>query len=200
ALAACRRGNRMSNCHLVAGGCLMGLARSGLALRAPALRAATALTRPNRSAQRLPCGRHAVPTTKTVGPSDVVANHRIKCRDHLAHHRHDHDLRQFAGAFQTIVKEFERRIPIAGAHRGHVEHLAHVCTTAPDTASALERAALEGVGCNTDQSSDLFAAHAAELGQESVQVVCSLPVAVLSRCLMVGSADILSLWANFWTP
>jgi hypothetical protein len=28
------------------------------------------------------------------------------------------------------VKEFERRIPIAGAHRGHVEHLADVCTTA----------------------------------------------------------------------
>src|SRR5215813_13323030 len=54
------------------------LAASRLALRAPALRAATALTRPNRSAQRLPCGRHAVPSTKTVGPSDVVANHRIK--------------------------------------------------------------------------------------------------------------------------
>ena len=127
----------MSNCHLVAGRSLIDLAASRLALRAPALRAATALTRPNRSAQRLPCGRHAVPTTKTVRPSDVVANHRIKCRDHLPHHRHDHDLRQFAGAFQTIVKEFERRIPIAGAHRGHVEHLADVCTTAPDTASAL---------------------------------------------------------------
>src|SRR5215470_15161871 len=150
----------MSNCHLVAGRSLIDLAASRLALRAPALRAAK--TRPNRSAQRLPCGRHAVPTTKTVGPSDVVANHRIKCRDHLAHHRHDHDLRQFAGAFQTIVKEFERRIPNAGAHRGHVEHLADVCTTAPDTASALERAALEGVRRNTDQSSDLFAAHAAE--------------------------------------
>jgi hypothetical protein len=49
-------------------------------------------------------------TTKTVGPSDVVANHRIKCRDHLPHHRHDHDLRQFAGTFQTIVKEFEQQL------------------------------------------------------------------------------------------
>jgi hypothetical protein len=91
----------MSNCHVVAGRSLIDLVASKLALRAPALRAATALTRPNRSAQRLPCGRHAVPTTKTVGPSDVVANHRIKCRDHLPHHRHDHDLRQFAGTFQT---------------------------------------------------------------------------------------------------
>ena len=67
----------MSNCHLVAGGSLIPLAASRLALRAPALRAATALTRPNRSAQRLPCGRHAVPTAKTVGPNDVVANHRL---------------------------------------------------------------------------------------------------------------------------
>jgi hypothetical protein len=31
------------------------------------------------------------------------------------------DLRQFAGTFQTIVKEFEHRIPIAGAHRGHAD-------------------------------------------------------------------------------
>ena len=43
-----------------------------LALRAPALRAATALTRPNRSAQRLPCGRHSAPTAATVGPNDVI--------------------------------------------------------------------------------------------------------------------------------
>jgi hypothetical protein len=62
----------MSNCHLVAEGSLIVLATSRLALRAPALRAATALTRPNRSAQRLPCGRHAVPTPVTVGPTNVV--------------------------------------------------------------------------------------------------------------------------------
>src|SRR6266581_273733 len=62
----------MSNCHLVAGRSLIDLVASRLALRAPALRAATALTRPNRSAQRLPCGRHAVPTAVTVGPTNVV--------------------------------------------------------------------------------------------------------------------------------
>jgi hypothetical protein len=50
----------MSNCHLVAARSLIDLAASRLARRAPALRAATALTRPNCSAQRLPCGRHAV--------------------------------------------------------------------------------------------------------------------------------------------
>jgi hypothetical protein len=49
-----------------------------LALRAPALRAATALTRPSRSAQRLPCGRQNVPTAKTVGPNNVVANHCVE--------------------------------------------------------------------------------------------------------------------------
>ena len=57
----------MSNCHLVAARSLIDLAASRLALRAPALRAATALTRPNRSAQRLPRGRHGVPTAVTVG-------------------------------------------------------------------------------------------------------------------------------------
>src|SRR5215471_8344135 len=58
----------MSNCDLVAGRSLIALAASRLALGAPALRAATALTRPNRSAQWLPCGRHGVPTAVTVGP------------------------------------------------------------------------------------------------------------------------------------
>ena len=62
----------MSNCDFVAGGSLIALATSRLAVRAPALRAATALTRPNRSAQRLPWGRHAVPTPVTVGPTNVV--------------------------------------------------------------------------------------------------------------------------------
>jgi hypothetical protein len=60
----------MSNCDFVAGGPLIDLATSRLALRTPALRAATALTRPNRSAQRLPCGRHAVPT-----PVDAKREH-----------------------------------------------------------------------------------------------------------------------------
>ena len=39
-----RRGNRVSNCHRVAGGSLIDLAASRLALRAPALRAAATLT------------------------------------------------------------------------------------------------------------------------------------------------------------
>jgi len=62
----------MSNRDFVAGGSLIALAASRLALRAPALRAATALTRPNRPAQRLPCGCHAVPTAQTIGPNDVL--------------------------------------------------------------------------------------------------------------------------------
>jgi hypothetical protein len=62
----------MSNCDRVAARSLIDWAASRLALCAPALRAATALTPPNRSAQRLPCGRHAVPTAVTVGPTNVV--------------------------------------------------------------------------------------------------------------------------------
>jgi hypothetical protein len=57
------------------------LVASRLALRAPTLRAATALTRPDRSAQRLPRGRHTVPAADTVGPEDIVANHCIERGD-----------------------------------------------------------------------------------------------------------------------
>ena len=99
----------MSNCHLVAARSLIDWAASRLALRAPALREATALTRPNRSAQRLPCGRHAVQTAVTVGPDHVVANHGVERGDHLAHHHHDRNVRQFASGFQAIVESFERR-------------------------------------------------------------------------------------------
>jgi hypothetical protein len=70
----------MSNCDLVAARSLIDLAASRLALRAPALRAATALTRPNRPAQRLPCGRHGVPTDVTAGPNHVVDSAK---REHL---------------------------------------------------------------------------------------------------------------------
>ena len=159
----------MSNCHLVAGRSLIDLVASRLALRAPTLRVATALTRPDRSAQRLPCGRHNMPTTKTVGPKDIVANHCVEHGDHLTHHRHDHDLRQLAGGRETVVERLEHRIPIAGAHRRHVKHLADVRPPAPDAAPSLERAALEGVGRDADQRSDLLAAHAAKLGQHNVQ-------------------------------
>jgi hypothetical protein len=57
----------MSNCDFVAGRSV-----SRLALRAPALSAASALTRPNQSAQWLPSDRHIVPTVKMVGPNNVV--------------------------------------------------------------------------------------------------------------------------------
>ena len=54
----------MSNCDFVAGRSLIALVASRLALRAPARRAASALTRPNQSARWLPSGRHGVPTVK----------------------------------------------------------------------------------------------------------------------------------------
>src|SRR5258707_12940543 len=97
----------MSNCDLVAARSLIDLAASRLALRAPTLRAATTLTRPNRSAQRLPRDRHAVPTAPTIGPNHVVANHRVERGDHLTHHRHRRDPRQLSGGFQPIVEGLE---------------------------------------------------------------------------------------------
>ena len=62
----------MSNCDVGAGGSLIDVAASRLALRAPALRTATALTARNGSARGLPCSRYVVPPAVAVGPSDVV--------------------------------------------------------------------------------------------------------------------------------
>jgi hypothetical protein len=50
----------MSNCDFVAGRSLIDLVAARLALHAPALGAASALTRPNQSAQRLASGRHGL--------------------------------------------------------------------------------------------------------------------------------------------
>src|SRR5215207_3442118 len=99
----------MSNCDLVARGSLIDLAASRLALRASALCAATALTRPNQSARRLPCGRHAVPIAAAVDPRRVVAEHGVERGDHLTHHRHNDDLRLLSGRGEAIVERFERR-------------------------------------------------------------------------------------------
>src|SRR5262252_9423417 len=91
----------MSNCDFVAGRSLIALVASRLALRAPALRAASALTRPNQSAQWLPSSRHGVPIVKVVGPNEVITNHGIEHGDHLAHDRNDHDLRHLASALEA---------------------------------------------------------------------------------------------------
>src|SRR5215510_6672561 len=96
-----RRGDRMSNCDFVAGRSLIDLVASRLALRAPALCAASALTRPNQSAQWLSSGRHNVPTVKVVGPNDVIKNHGIEHGDHLARNRNDHDFRHLACALEA---------------------------------------------------------------------------------------------------
>ena len=67
------------------------------------------------------------------------------------------------------MERLEPRIPITGTHRRHVEHLADVRTTAPDAPPSLARTALESIGSDADQRSDLLAGHAAELGQEHNQ-------------------------------
>src|SRR5260370_35905703 len=110
----------MSNCHLVAARSLIDLATSRLALRAPALRAATTLTRPNRSAQRLPCGRYTVPTAMTIGPNNIVRNHCVERGDHLTHHRHDRDLRLLSAALEAVMERLGPRMPIPGINRPHV--------------------------------------------------------------------------------
>ena len=159
----------MSNCDFVTGRSLIDLAASRLALRAPALRAATSLTRPNRSAQRLACDRHSVRLANAGGPNDVVANHSVEHRDHLSHHRDGDDFREFAGRGQTTMEGLQYWVPIAGAQGGHVQHMANGCASTPNTTLSFELAAVEVIGSDADKSCDLFSAQLAELRQQRNQ-------------------------------
>ena len=70
---------------------------------------------------------------------------------------------------ETIVEPLEQRIPIAGAHRRHEEHVADWRATAPHATLSLELATLEGIRRNAYQRSHLLATHTAEFGQERNQ-------------------------------
>jgi hypothetical protein len=75
----------MSNCLLRKAGSPSVLAASRLALRATALGAATALTRPARQALCSSCSRHGVPAcVGAVHPFRGVPEHGVKGGDHLA--------------------------------------------------------------------------------------------------------------------
>ena len=71
------------------------------------------------------------------------------------------------------MEGFEPRIATPGAHRRHVEDLADVRTAAPDGSPSLERAALEGVGRDADQRSDLFAVIRPSSGNSAINVQAS---------------------------
>jgi hypothetical protein len=105
----------------------------------------------------------------TVGPNYVITNHCVERGDHLAHHRNDLDLRLLSSGFETVMEGLERRIPIAGAHRRHVQRLAYIRTTAPNAPPSFERTTLESIGRDADQRSDLFTGHVTELRQERDQ-------------------------------
>jgi hypothetical protein len=79
----------MSNCDFVAGRSLIALAASRLALRTPALRAATALTRPKRSAQRPPCA--AVTRASPTGAEPSAERSAV---DRPVRHARVHELKR----------------------------------------------------------------------------------------------------------
>jgi len=145
----------MSNCVFGGAGLLLVRDASRLALRAPALCAATTLSRYARRAVGLSGGRHSAPTVTTVVPQHVIASHGIERSEDFSHHCNDDDLRFFSSRLQTVVEDFKRGIAASGDQGGHVEHAADGCATAPDAAHSFQLSALEVIGCNADQSRDL---------------------------------------------
>jgi hypothetical protein len=82
----------MSNCIVAGAEWPIVRSASRLTLRAPALRAAMALTRLARWESGLSCGRHDVPADRTVDPRCIVTKHSIEDGDDLTHDSDEDDL------------------------------------------------------------------------------------------------------------
>src|SRR6266700_7265091 len=94
----------MSNCVVAGAEWPIVRSASRLTLRAPALRAAMALTRLARWASGLSCGRHDVPADRTVDPRCIVTKHSIEDGDDLTHDSDEDDLAFFPVAARRSWK------------------------------------------------------------------------------------------------
>src|SRR3954462_5230525 len=99
-------------------------------------------------------------------PASAVAQHGVERGDHLAHDGDKDDLGLLAGGGEAVVECFEGGGVTAGAEGCHVEEVSDRHCSAVDTAVSPQLAAVEIVGRETDESGDLFAAHATELRQQ----------------------------------
>src|SRR5829696_2112229 len=112
-------------------------------------------------------------------PASAVAQHGVERGDYLAHDGDKDDLGLLAGGGEAVVECFEAGVVTAGAEGCHVEDVSDRHAAAIDAAMSAELATVEIVGRETDESGDLFAAHATELRQQG-GVVKSLTM-LLSR-------------------
>ena len=99
-------------------------------------------------------------------PASAVAQHGVQRGDHLAHDGDKDDLGLLAGGGEALVECSEGGVVTAGAEGRHVEDVSDRHAAAIDAAMSAELATIEIVGRETDESGDLFAAHATELRQQ----------------------------------
>jgi hypothetical protein len=102
-------------------------------------------------------------------PCSIVADHGIEDGDHLSHDGDDDDFGFLIGRGETVVKDLEGGIVSGCAEGSHVEDVTDRHSAAVDAAMSFELATVEVVRRKSDEGSDLFAAHLAELWQESDQ-------------------------------
>jgi hypothetical protein len=98
-------------------------------------------------------------------PLDIVTKHGVEGYNHLAHHCDDDDLSLFAGGGEAFGEGFEMRIVSTRAQSGHVEDVTHGHATPVDTSMSFKLSAVEVIGRETDEGSDLLAIELTELGQ-----------------------------------
>ena len=99
-------------------------------------------------------------------PCKIIAEHGVEGCDHLSHDGNDNDFGFLVGRCETIVKDFEDGIISGCTEGGHVKDVADRHAATVDAAMSFEPATIEVVGRKADESSDLFAAHLAEFGQQ----------------------------------
>ncbi len=96
----------------------------------------------------------------------MIAQHGIQGGDHLAHNSHNDDLGLLIGSRKTLVKGFESGVVSACAEGRHIKDVADRHAATIDAAMATELAAVEVVGRDPDESSDLLSAHSPEFWQK----------------------------------
>ena len=102
-------------------------------------------------------------------PCSIVADHGIEGSDHLSHDGDDNDFGFLVGRGETVVEDFKDGIVPSCAEGSHVEDVTDRHATAVDAAMSFELATVEVVRRESDEGSDLLAAHLPELWQESDQ-------------------------------
>ncbi len=100
-------------------------------------------------------------------PSSTASEHIVEDQKELSHAGGQCHLVGLSRIHQTLVKGPDDRVEANGNGGSHVQHLTHMRSATPDSASAPEGAAVPIQRGNSDEGSDLIAIQSAQLREVS---------------------------------